>query len=202
MHCSTTATACTPTPTTRALTTPRRRACRRAVAIQLIINRELGLNKIQTLQGSFAIEYLTDLVEEASTRSSIAFRSVAGCSRDGDHLPARQDPGGVALLRDQEADGSLPIIGINTFLSGSDAAEEHKGAELIRSTEEEKQDQVAAVRAFQRAMRRARRGAQRAAAGGSRRWHVFAQLMECSRSARWGRSLAAVSGGGQYRRNM
>src|SRR5256885_14185275 len=46
-------------------------------------------------------------------------------------------------------DGSLPIVGVNTFLSGADAAEEHKGAQLIRSTEEEKQDQVAAVRAFQ-----------------------------------------------------
>src|SRR2546430_15149630 len=43
-------------------------------------------------------------------------------------------------------DGSLPIVGVNTFLSGADAAEEHKGAQLIRSTEEEKQDQVAAVR--------------------------------------------------------
>ena len=53
------------------------------------------------------------------------------------------------LLRDQEARRQLPIVGVNTFLSKNDASDEHKGAELIRSTEEEKQDQVDAVRAFQ-----------------------------------------------------
>src|SRR5436309_15792928 len=75
--------------------------------------------------------------------------------------------------------GSLPRVGVNTFLSGADGSEEHKGAELIRSTEEEKQDQVAAVRAFQ--ARNAPRCAaalsalQQVAAGGG---NVFAELME------------------------
>ncbi len=86
-------------------------------------------------------------------------------------------------------DGSLPIVGINTFLSKSDASEEHKGAELIRSTEREKQDQVAAVRAFQArnagSAPAALRKLQQAAASGG---NVFGELVECVRSVRWDRS--------------
>src|SRR5204862_1953242 len=101
-------------------------------------------------------------------------------------------------------DGSLPIVGVNTFLSGADASEEHKGAELIRSTEEEKQAQVAAVRAFQ--ARNAPRCAaalsalQQVAAGGG---SVFAELMECVKGSSLGQiSRALYQVGGQYRRNM
>jgi methylmalonyl-CoA mutase len=101
-------------------------------------------------------------------------------------------------------DGSLPIVGVNTFLSGADASEEHKGTELIRSTEAEKQDQVAAVRAFQ-ARNTERSGAalsalQRAAAAGG---NVFAELMECVKVCSLGQiSRALYQVGGQYRRNM
>ncbi len=87
-----------------ALTTPTEESVRRAVAIQLIINRELGLNKNQNpWQGSFALEYLTDLVEEA-VYQEFDLLSERGwrVGRDGNHVPARQDPGGVALLRDPE----------------------------------------------------------------------------------------------------
>ncbi|HVP32846.1 MAG TPA: hypothetical protein VMT09_04280, partial [Steroidobacteraceae bacterium] len=101
-------------------------------------------------------------------------------------------------------DGSLPIVGINTFLSGADAAAEHQGTALIRSTEEEKQDQVAAVRAFQ--ARNAERSPaalsalQRAAAAGD---NVFAELMQCVKSCSLGQiSRALYQVGGQYRRNM
>ena len=88
-----------------ALTTPTEESVRRAVAIQLIINRELGLNKNQNpWQGSFAIEYLTDLVEEAVYKEfDVALRARRRARRDGDDVPARQDPGRVAVLRDQEA---------------------------------------------------------------------------------------------------
>ena len=101
-------------------------------------------------------------------------------------------------------DGSLPLIGVNTYLSGSDAAEQHKGAQLIRSTEEEKQNQVAAVRAFQ-ARNVARSPAalaalQRVAASGG---NVFAELMECVKVCSLGQiSHALYQVGGQYRRNM
>jgi methylmalonyl-CoA mutase len=101
-------------------------------------------------------------------------------------------------------DGSLPIIGVNTFLSATDASEEIKGAALIRSTEEEKQNQVQAVRAFQ-ARNAARAPAvlqelQRAAASGG---NVFAALMECVKVCSLGQiSHALYQVGGQYRRNM
>ena len=101
-------------------------------------------------------------------------------------------------------DGSLPIVGVNTFLSGADAAEAHKGAQLIRSSEEEKQAQVAAVRAFQA------RNAPRAAAAlarlqevAARGGNVFGELMECVKVCSLGQISAALyQVGGQYRRSM
>jgi methylmalonyl-CoA mutase len=101
-------------------------------------------------------------------------------------------------------DGSLPIIGVNTFLSDSDSSEELKGAQLIRSTEEEKQDQVAGVRAFQarnadRCPEALRKLQAVAAAGGN----VFEQLMEAVKCCSLGQiSRALYQVGGQYRRNM
>ena len=101
-------------------------------------------------------------------------------------------------------DGSLPIVGVNTFLSNSDASEELKGAALIRSTEDEKQGQVSAVRAFQ--ARHSQRSAdalarlQSAAATGG---NVFAELMESVKTCSLGQiSNALYQVGGQYRRNM
>jgi methylmalonyl-CoA mutase len=101
-------------------------------------------------------------------------------------------------------DGSLPIIGVNTYLSGSDGVSEHTHAELIRSTEEEKQAQVAAVRAFQE--RNAGHSPQAlgrlqaiACAGGN----VFAELMETVKRCSLGQISHALYGvGGRYRRNM
>jgi len=108
------------------------------------------------------------------------------------------------LYETKKHDGSLPLIGVNTFLSGGDAADEHKGAELIRSSDQEKQDQVAAVRAFQ--ARNAQRAPQalaqlqQAAASGA---NVFAQLMESVKVCSLGQiSHALYRVGGQYRRNM
>ena len=189
-----------------ALTTPTEESVRRAVAIQLIINRELGLNKIQNpWQGSFAIEYLTDLVEEAVYKEFDALSERGGVLGAMETMYQRGKIQEESLYYEtKKHDGSLPIVGINTFLSGSDAAEEHKGAELIRSTEEEKQDQVAAVRAFQ--ARNAPRteaalsALQQVAAGGG---NVFAQLMECVKVSSLGQiSRALYQVGGQYRRNM
>ena len=101
-------------------------------------------------------------------------------------------------------DGSLPIVGINTFLSGADATREHQGTQLIRSTEEEKHDQVSAVRAFQARNApqapAALAALQRAAAAGG---NVFAELMECVKVCSLGQiSHALYQVGGQYRRNM
>jgi isobutyryl-CoA mutase len=189
-----------------ALTTPTEESVRRAVAIQLIINRELGLNKIQNpWQGSFAIEYLTDLVEEA------VYKEFEALSERGGVLGAMETMYQRAKIQEESLyyetkkhDGSLPIVGVNTFLSGADGADEHKGAQLIRSSEEEKQAQVAAVRAFQA------RNAQRSPAAlgalqdaAARSANVFAALMDCVKVCSLGQiSRALYQVGGQYRRNM
>jgi methylmalonyl-CoA mutase len=189
-----------------ALTTPTEESVRRAVAIQLIINRELGLNKNQNpWQGSFLMDYLTDMVEEA------VYKEFESISERGGTLGAMETMYQRGKIQEESLyyetlkhDGRLPIIGVNTFLSDADASEEHKGAALIRSTEEEKQDQVAAVRAFQQ--RNADRSAaaiaalQRVAAEGG---NVFTALLDSVKSCSLGqitRGLYQV--GGQYRRNV
>ncbi len=93
-----------------AITTPTEESVRRAMAIQLVINREWGLAKNENpSQGSFIIEELTDLVEEAVLKEFEAIsRARRRARRHGARLPARQDPGGVALLRAQEARRLLP----------------------------------------------------------------------------------------------
>ena len=189
-----------------ALTTPTEESVRRAVAIQLVINRELGLNKTQNpSQGSFAIEYLTDLVEEA------VYREFESLSERGGVLGAMETMYQRGKIQEESLyyetkkhDGSLPIIGVNTFLSSGDASEEIKGAALIRSTEEEKQGQVNGVRAFQ--ARHAQHSGEAlaslqgiAASGGN----VFAALMESVKTCSLGQiSRALYDVGGQYRRNM
>jgi methylmalonyl-CoA mutase len=101
-------------------------------------------------------------------------------------------------------DGSLPIIGVNTFLPEQGAGDEIRNAELIRSTEEEKAAQVASTRAYnavhEAAQEPALRRLQAAAAAGG---NVFGELMETVKSASLGRiSRALYAVGGQYRRNM
>ena len=189
-----------------AITTPTEESVRRAVAIQLIINRELGLNKNQNpWQGSFAIEYLTDLVEEA------VYKEFDSLSERGGVLGAMETMYQRGKIQEESLhyetrkhDGSLPIIGVNTFLAASGGADEHRGAELIRSTEAEKQDQVAAVRAFQ-----ARNAAVSAAAlerlqkVAASDGNVFAELMESVKVCSLGQITQALYRvGGQYRRNM
>ncbi len=189
-----------------AITTPTEESVRRAVAIQLIINRELGLNRNQNpWQGSYVIDYLTDMVEEAVYRE---FESIAARGGVLGAMETMYQRGKIQeeslYYETKKHDGSLPLIGVNTFLSGHDASEAHANVALIRSTEEEKQDQVAAVRAFQQrhaaeapaALARLQRVA---AAGGN----VFAELMETVKVCSLGQvSRALYQVGGQYRRNV
>jgi methylmalonyl-CoA mutase len=188
-----------------AITTPTEESVRRAVAIQLIINKELGLNKTQNpWQGSFALDQLTDLVEEA------VYREFDRISERGGVLGAMETMYQRSRIQEESLyyetlkhDGRLPIVGVNTFL-GADDASEIREAELIRSTEDEKQDQVRAARAFleRNAERRpaALASLQAAAAGGG---NVFAELMETVKVASLGSiSRALYDVGGQYRRSM
>jgi methylmalonyl-CoA mutase len=189
-----------------ALTTPTEESVRRAVAIQLIINRELGLNKNQNpWQGSFVLDYLTDLVEE------VVYREFESISERGGVLGAMETMYQRGKIQEESLyyetlkhDGSLPIIGVNTFMSAQDAIDEHRGAALIRSTEQEKQAQVAAVREFQQ------RNAQRAPAAlaalqrvAASRGNVFGELLQSVQCASLGQiSRALYEVGGQYRRSV
>jgi len=189
-----------------AITTPTEESVRRAVAIQLIIARELGLNQNQNpWQGSFVIERLTEMVEEA------VYAEFDSLSERGGVLGAMETMYQRGKIQEESLhyehkkhDGSLPIVGVNTFLPEPGTGDEIRDAELIRSTDEEKAAQVAAVHAFNEAHAASQDAAMRelqaaAAAGGN----VFAELMETVKSASLGRiSRALYAVGGQYRRNM
>jgi methylmalonyl-CoA mutase len=189
-----------------ALTTPTEESVRRAVAIQLIINRELGLNKNHNpWAGSLLIDYLTDLVEEA------VYKEFESISDRGGVLGAMETMYQRGKIQEESLyyetlkhDGTLPIIGVNTFLAEHDASAEHAAVELIRSTEEEKQGQVTAVRNFQQ------RNAERAATGlaslqstAALGGNVFESLMDVVCYASLGQiSRALYAVGGQFRRNV
>src|SRR6202012_1033390 len=134
-----------------ALKTPTEESVRRAVAIQLIINRELGLNMNQNpWSGSFAIEYLTDLVEEA------VYKEFESISERGGVLGAMETMYQRGKIQEESLyyetrkhDGSLPLIGVNTYLDENAAGGTQTTTALTRPTEQEKQDQVHAVKAFQ-----------------------------------------------------
>jgi methylmalonyl-CoA mutase len=189
-----------------AITTPTEESVRRAVAIQLIIARELGLNQNQNpWQGSFVIERLTDMVEEA------VYGEFDSLSERGGVLGAMETMYQRGKIQEESLyyehrkhDGSLPIVGVNTFLPEHGSGDEIRNAELIRSTEEEKAAQVGSTRGYNDAHAAAQEEALQqlqavAAAGGN----VFAALMETVKSASLGRiSRALYAVGGQYRRNM
>ena len=189
-----------------ALTTPTEESVRRAVAIQLIINRELGLNKNQNpWQGSFAVEYLTDLVEEAVYKEFEALSERGGVLGAMETMYQRGKIQEESLYYEtRKHDGSLPIVGVNTYLSQAGGLDEHRNAALIRSTDEEKDAQVAAVRAFQARNATAAPAAlerlKTVAAGSG---NVFAELMESVKVCSLGQITRALyQVGGQYRRNM
>ena len=190
-----------------ALTTPTEASVRRAVAIQLIINRELGLNRNQNpWQGSFLIDYLTDQVEEAVYAEFERITERGGVLGAMESMYQRGRIQEESLYYEHKKhDGSLPIVGVNTFLGpdGRDEASLDEG-QLIRSGEEEKQAQVAATRGFNAVSGEAGDRAldalaQAAASGGN----VFEGLMETVKRCSLGRiSRALYAVGGQYRRNM
>ena len=189
-----------------ALTTPTEESVRRAVAIQLIINRELGLNKNQNpWQGSFLIETLTDIVEEAVYREFEAISERGGVLGAMETMYQRGKIQEESLYYEtRKHDGSLPLIGVNTFLARDAAEKPAQAPALIRSTEAEKQDQVEAVRSFQarhaQGSGQALSKLQDAAASGG---NVFAELMETVKTCSLGQiSRALYEVGGQYRRNV
>ena len=186
-----------------AITTPTEESVRRALAIQLIINREFGLAKNENPnQGAFIMDELTDLVEEA------VLQEFERISERGGVLGAMET--GYQRGRIQEEsmkyetlkhDGSLPIIGVNTFLA--EGEEEEFSVELARSTEEEKNNQINRLKKFHQAHSDSSERAinlvkQTVNEGGN----GFAALMEAVKHCSLGQLTDAFfEVGGQYRRN-
>jgi methylmalonyl-CoA mutase len=188
-----------------AITTPTEESVRRAMAIQLIINRELGLAKNENpLQGSFIIEELTDLVEQAVLLEFDRLNSRGGVLGAMERQYQRTKIQEESLYYERlKESGEYPIVGVNTFLS-KEGSPFVIPTELIRSTDEAKNRQITNLRAFQERNRdvseQSLRDLQAAAVGGE---NLFAQLMETSKTASLGEtSNALYNVGGQYRRNM
>ncbi|MGZ5779754.1 MAG: fused isobutyryl-CoA mutase/GTPase IcmF, partial [Burkholderiaceae bacterium] len=188
-----------------AITTPTDESVRRALAIQLIINREWGLAKNENPnQGSFIIEELTDLVEEAVLQEfeRIAERGgVLGAMETGYQRGKIQEES--MLYEHKKHDGSLPIVGVNTFRNPKKADTPQK-LELARSTDAEKQSQLKRLADFQ-----TRHAAQAPAMLAALQQavindeNVFEKLMDAVRVCSLGQITEALFAvGGQYRRNM
>ncbi|GEL21272.1 Fused isobutyryl-CoA mutase [Pseudonocardia sulfidoxydans NBRC 16205] len=188
-----------------AVTTPTEESVRRAMAIQLIINREWGLSMNENpLQGSFVVDELTDLVEEAVLKEfdAIAARGgVLGAMETGYQRGKIQDES--MLYEHRKHEGTLPIVGVNTFLK-PESDEPPAEIELARGTEAEKQSQLDRLADFQSrhagTAPEALRALQDVATGEG---NVFDELMKAARVCTLGQLTEAFfEVGGQYRRNM
>lgn len=188
-----------------AITTPTEESVRRAMAIQLIINKELGLAKNENpLQGSFIIEELTDLVEEAVLLEFDKMTERGGVLGAMETMYQRSKIQEESLYYETlKHTGEYPIIGVNTFLS-KDGSPTVLPREVIRATEEEKNDQISALEHLKMANTASSdeklRLLQQAAL---RNQNMFAELMEAVKSCSLGTITTALYAvGGKYRRNM
>ncbi len=188
-----------------AITTPTEESLRRAVAIQMIINKEWGLAKNENPnQGAFIIDELTDLVEEA------VLKEFERLSERGGVLGAMETGYQRGKIQDESLyyemlkhDGTLPIIGVNAFRNPNPPPEDAE-ITLQRSTEAEKRSQLERLRAFQaRHAGEAPAMLERLKSAAAHDQNVFAVLMEAVRVLSLGQITQALfEVGGQYRRNM
>jgi methylmalonyl-CoA mutase len=193
-----------------AITTPTEESVRRALAIQLIINREWGLAKNENpYQGSFVVDDLTDLVEEAVLMEydKITARGgVLGAMETGYQRSKIQEES--IYYETLKHTGAYPIVGVNTFrdphADGADMIEGASCIDLARATTEEKESQLSRLKDFQdrhadRAPEALARLQKVALSGGN----IFAELMETVKCCSLGQITGALYDvGGQYRRNM
>ncbi len=188
-----------------AITTPTEASVRRAMAIQLIINKELGLAKNENpLQGSFIIEELTDLVEEA------VLSEFDRITERGGVLGAMETMYQRGKIQDESMHyemlkhtGEYPIIGVNTFLNKKGSPTETPG-EVIRATPEEKEYQISMLHSLQEANEsHAEAALERIMEAAITNKNVFEELMEACKICSLGQITDAMfKVGGQYRRNM
>ncbi|HWA15290.1 MAG TPA: methylmalonyl-CoA mutase family protein [Gemmatimonadales bacterium] len=188
-----------------AITTPTEESVRRAMAIQLIINREFGLAKNQNpLQGSFIIERLTDLVEAAVLEEFDRISERGGVLGAMETMYQRGKIQEESLAYETlKHTGALPVIGVNTFLS-AEGSPTVLPREVIRSTKEEKDAQIEAVAALHARHAKERPAAlERLRQKAMHNANVFEELMETTKVCSLGEIARALfEVGGQYRRNM
>ncbi|MHB1683609.1 MAG: fused isobutyryl-CoA mutase/GTPase IcmF [Bacilli bacterium] len=191
-----------------AVTTPTEQSVRRAMAIQMIINREFGLTKNENpLQGAYITEELTQLVERAVLDEFLRIHDRGGVLGAMETQYQRSKIQEESLYYETlKHSGELPIIGVNTYLgpSSEDGGHTAPQLELARATGEEKEQQINRLRQFQEEHQReaasALRRLQEVAQNGG---NIFAELMETVQAASLGQITAALyEVGGQYRRNM
>ncbi|TDJ26015.1 MAG: methylmalonyl-CoA mutase [Gammaproteobacteria bacterium] len=187
-----------------AITTPTGDSVRRALAIQLIINQEWGLSKNQNPnQGAFIIEQLTDLVEEAVLREfdRISERGgVLGAMETGYQRGKIQDES--MLYEHRKHDGSLPIVGVNTFLNPE--GNKDYEIELARSTDDQKKNQIVRLGEFQAShIEDSSAALERVRQCAINNGNIFAELVDTVQYCSLGEITNALfEVGGQYRRNM
>jgi len=188
-----------------AITTPTEDSVRRAMAIQLIINRELGTAKTENfIQGSFAIEELTDIVEEAVLAEFDRLTDRGGVLGAMERMYQRNKIQEESLYYESaKHSGELPIIGVNTFLD-SKGSPTVLPAEVIRSTTAEKDQQIINLEAFKKRNAGSRGAAlERLKAVAITDGNLFQELMETVKYCTLGEITNALyEVGGQYRRNM
>ena len=188
-----------------AITTPTEESVRRAMAIQLIINRELGTAKNENPnQGSFLIEELTDLVEEAVLAEFERISERGGVLGAMERMYQRNKIQEESLYYEtMKHTGEFPIVGVNTFLN-KNGSPTILPLEVIRSTEDEKEQQIASLKAFlARNDKRSADALKRLKEVAIKNENLFEELMETVKCCSLGQitnSLYEV--GGQYRRNM
>jgi len=188
-----------------AITTPTEASVRRAMAIQLIINKELGLTKNENpIQGAFIIEELTDLVEDAVLHEFDRINERGGVLGAMETMYQRSKIQEESLYYETlKHNGEFPIIGVNTFLSSTGSPTVTPG-EVIRATEEEKQYQIATLKNLHHAKKEDTKSVleeiQKAAINNE---NLFEVLMEATKVCSLGQITSAMfEVGGQYRRNM
>lgn len=190
-----------------AITTPTEESVRRALAIQMIINKEFGLTKNEnSLQGSFIVDELTDLVEEAVLMEFERMNDRGGVLGAMERQYQRSKIQEESLYYEsRKHSGELPIIGVNTYLNPNPPTEEDiDSMELARATKEEKELQIANLKEFQSTneanVEEALTHLKQVA---SEDGNIFAALMDTVKVASLGQITAALyEVGGQYRRNM
>lgn len=188
-----------------AVTTPTEESVRRASAIQLIITKELGLAKNENaLQGSFIIDELTDLVEEAVLTEFERINTRGGVLGAMEVQYQRGKIQEESMFYEMKKhNGDLPIIGVNTFVNPNPPEEEAE-VELTRATKDEKESQINKLREFQERHRdEGEKALQRLKETALNNGNVFQELMETVKYASLGQVTSALyEVGGKYRRNM